>query len=61
MAGTPPWTRLVEPVLSIGAYPGEPDTQRAERRVFIVAVIVATLLRIPTVFSSLSATCGATR
>ena len=55
MAGTPRWRRLLEPVLSIGAYAGEPETKRGGRRVVVVAFIVATLLSIPIAFADLAA------
>jgi adenylate cyclase len=55
MADTPRWRRLLEPVLSIGSYPGEPETKRGGRRVVVVAVLVATLLTIPTAFADLGA------
>jgi guanylate cyclase len=49
------WRRLLEPVLSIGSYPGEPETKRGGRRVIIVAVLVATVLTIPSAFADVSA------
>src|SRR3990170_2080923 len=55
MADTPRWRRLLEPVLSIGSYAGEPETKRGGRRVVIVAVLVAALLTIPTAFADLDA------
>src|SRR3990172_2904569 len=55
MAGTSRWRRLLEPVLSIGAYAGEPETKRGGRRVVVVAFIVATLLSIPIAFADLAA------
>ena len=55
MAGRPLWRRLLEPVLSIGAYAGEPETKRGGRRVVVVAFIVATLLSIPIAFADLAA------
>ena len=42
----------MEFVLSIGAYPGEPETQRGGRRVLMVAVIVSSPLTIPTIFTN---------
>lgn len=41
------WRRAVDSVLSIGAYAGEPDEQRTKRRIFVVAVVFATILTIP--------------
>ena len=59
MADAPPrWRRILEYVLSIGSYPGEAVTQRGGRRVAIVAIVVATLLTIPTAFAALSAGYG---
>jgi guanylate cyclase len=40
-------------VLSIGEYPGEPETKRSGRRVFLVAFLVATASSIPQVFADL--------
>ena len=47
--------RILERVLSIGSYPGEPETRRGGRRVVIVAVLVATVLTIPTAIADLGA------
>ena len=55
MNDTPWWRRILEPVLSIGAYPGEPEIRRSGRRVFLIAFIIATLATIPQVFSDLEA------
>lgn len=55
MAGTSRWTRFIEPVLSIGAYEGEPETKRGGRQVLVVAFIIATVLSIPQAFIDLSA------
>jgi guanylate cyclase len=55
MSATPSWRRLFEPVLSIGSYPGEPETKRAGRRVIVVAVLVGSLLTIPTAVADLAA------
>ncbi len=41
-------------MLSIGAYPGEPETQRGGRRVFLAALILATLFTIPAIFPLIS-------
>jgi guanylate cyclase len=37
-------------VLSIGEYPGESETRRSGRRVFLVAFVIATVLTIPPAF-----------
>ena len=55
MPFTARWRRFLESVLSIGSYPGEPETPRSGRRVFIVAFIMATLFSIPSAFSDLDA------
>jgi class 3 adenylate cyclase len=47
--------RLLKPVLSIGAYPGEPELQRSGRQVVIVAFIVATFFSIPGTFQDFGA------
>ena len=47
MADVSRWRRLIEPVLSIGEYPGEPETRRSGRRVFLVAFVIATVFTIP--------------
>lgn len=44
---------MVESILSIGSVHGESVTRRSGRRVMIVAIVVASVLSIPTVFSSL--------
>jgi guanylate cyclase len=49
------WRRLLEPLLSIGEYPGEPETRRSGRRVFVVAFVIATIFTIPSVVSDLEA------
>lgn len=54
MAGTR-WRRILEYVLSIGSYPGEPETKRGGRRVFMAAFIVATALSIPASIADLAA------
>jgi adenylate cyclase len=41
------WKRLLEGFLSIGATPGESDSRRSGRRVFLLAFILATVLSIP--------------
>ena len=38
----------VDKLLSIGAYPGESDSQRGRRRVMVGAIWMATLLTLPT-------------
>ena len=55
MAGASSWRRVLDEVLSIGSYSGEPETQAGGRRVLVVAIIVAVLLTIPTVISDFSA------
>jgi len=55
MVPTPRWRRILEWVLSIGSYPGEPETRRGGRRVVVVAVLVATVLTIPTAIADLGA------
>jgi adenylate cyclase len=55
MPDTPSWKRILEPIMSIGEYPGEPETQRAGRRVFMLAFILATLFSIPPIFQDLGA------
>ncbi len=47
MAGSTRRRRFLEPVLSIGEYPGEPETRRSGRRVFLIAFVIATVFRIP--------------
>ncbi len=41
------WRRLLEPVLTIGEYPDEPETRRSGRRVFLIAFVIATAFTIP--------------
>ncbi len=53
MTDTARWRRLLEPLLAIGEYPGEPETKRSGRRVFLVAFLVATASSIPQVFADL--------
>jgi hypothetical protein len=55
MTDTPRWRRVLEYVLSIGAYPGEPETRGGGRRVLVVAIIVGTLINIPSTLADLSA------
>jgi adenylate cyclase len=55
MPDTPKWRRSLEPILSIGSYPGEPEIRRSGRRVFIVAFILATFFTMPQVFADLDA------
>jgi adenylate cyclase len=47
--------RRLEPLLSIGAYPGEPETARSGRRVIIAAIVIAAVLTTPTAFADLDA------
>jgi hypothetical protein len=51
MPDTPKWRRSLEPILSAGSYPGEPEIRRGGRRVFILA----TLFSMPQVFADLDA------
>lgn len=55
MAATPSWRRLLEPLLSIGAYPGEPETKRGGRRVLLAVIYIATVLSIPAALVDLGA------
>ncbi len=55
MAGARSWRRVLDGVFSIGSYPGEPETQAGGRRVLVAALVVATLLTVPTVISDFSA------
>ena len=55
MTGAPFWRRVLDGVLSIGSYPGEPETQAGGRRVLVAALVVGTLLNIPTVISDFNA------
>jgi adenylate cyclase len=47
MSTPSPSKRLLEGYLSIAATPGESETRRGGRRVFLLALIIATLLSIP--------------
>ena len=47
--------RAWEPVLSIGEYEGEPEIARGGRRVFVAAVVIVTVLSIPTIFADIAA------
>src|ERR1044072_5860316 len=49
MSSPPPWKRLLEGFLSIGATAGESESRRSGRRVFLLAFVLATLLSIPAV------------
>ena len=49
MADRTGWRRLLEPVLTIGEYPDEPETRRSGRRVFLVAFVIATAVHDPAV------------
>ena len=55
MPDTPKWRRSLEPILSIGSYPGEPEIRRGGRRVFIVAFILGTIFSTPQVFADIDA------
>ena len=54
MATLPLSNRFLEGVLSIGKTPGESDSRRSGRRVFMLAFIIATLLGIPAVIARFS-------
>lgn len=43
--------RAVDRLLSIGAYAGEPETQRARRRIMIAAIWLASVATLPTIAS----------
>ena len=47
MADVSRWRRLLEPVLTLGEYPGEPESRRSGRRVFLVAFVIATAFTLP--------------
>lgn len=49
------WRAFLEPVLTIGEYPGEPETRRSGRRVFLVAFVIATVFTIPQAVMDLAA------
>jgi guanylate cyclase len=55
MADASRWRRILEPVLTIGEYPGEPETRRSGRRVFLIAFVIATVFTIPQSLMDLSA------
>jgi class 3 adenylate cyclase len=55
MPTTPKWKRILEFILSIGSYPGEPEIRRGGRRVFLIGSIIATLFSIPQAFADLDA------
>src|SRR6476646_1260898 len=55
MSTPSPSKRLLEGYLSIGATPGESETRRGGRRVFLLALIIATLLSIPPAIASFPA------
>ena len=42
-------------MLSIGSYPGEPETKAGGRRVLVAALVVGTLLNLPTIISDFNA------
>jgi MFS family permease len=48
------WRRIVDRVLSIGAYPGETEAQRGRRRIVVVAFLLASMLSIPTALQYLA-------
>ena len=45
----------LEPLLSIGAHPGESETERGGRRVLIAGAVIATALTLPTALADLGA------
>lgn len=47
--------RFADFMLSFGSYPGEPETQRAKRRIVVAAMWISTVLTVPTVLSDYSA------
>lgn len=49
------WRRLFDPVLSIGEYPGEPETRRSGRRVFLIGFVIATMFALVQVVQDLAA------
>jgi guanylate cyclase len=52
----PQWLRdRLEPVLSIGARPGESETERGGRRVVVAATVIASVLNIPSTLADLGA------
>ena len=55
MADPSRWVRLVEPLLSVGAYPGESEEQDGKRRIMVGAIWLAAVLSAPTVFTNLDA------
>src|SRR6266480_2707192 len=55
MSGTPLWKRVFDSILSIGAYPGETEIRGGARRALVVALIVATVLSIPSTLADLDA------
>lgn len=55
MTDAPRWKRPFEYLLSIGAYPGEPETKRGGRQVVVVASVIGGLLTISTVIADLAA------
>ncbi len=48
------WRRLIEKMLSIGAYPEETEAQRSRRRIMMAANWIATILSIPTIGSDIA-------
>lgn len=55
MPHLPTWKRVLEGILSIGASPDESESRRSGRRVFMLALILATLLSIPAVIARFDA------
>jgi hypothetical protein len=51
-----PWLkRLFEPIMRIGEVPGEPETKRGGRRVFLVAFVIAIAFSIPQIVNDSAA------
>src|SRR5215218_6707626 len=55
MSSRPLGKRLLEGFLSVGETPGESESRRSGRRVFILAFIVASLLSIPPLIARFTA------
>lgn len=52
----PQWFReRLEPLLSIGAHPGESETERGGRRVMVAGVVIASATTVPTTVADLGA------
>jgi hypothetical protein len=55
MTDAPRWRRVLEALLSIGSHPGERELERAGRRVTVVAILVGSLLTVPTALADMGA------